>query len=47
MSRGLGDVYKRQHNYMVHMLMVNRYILDRVELSPDEVSGAQDYDLSL
>lgn len=35
------------HNYMVHMLMVSRYILDRVELSPNEVSGAQDYDLSL
>ncbi|MGN8940925.1 glycosyltransferase family 2 protein [Collinsella bouchesdurhonensis] len=35
------------HNYMVHMLMVSRYVLDRVELSPDEVSGAQDYDLSL
>ena len=32
---------------MVHMLMVSRYILDRVELSPNEVSGAQDYDLSL
>lgn len=28
------------HNYMVHMLMVSRYILDRVELSPNEVSGA-------
>lgn len=35
------------YNYVVHMLMVSRYILDRVELSPDEVSGAQDYDLSL
>lgn len=35
------------HNYVVHFLMVSRFILDRIELSPDEVSGAQDYDLTL
>lgn len=35
------------HNYVVHLLMVSRRILDIVELSPDEVSGAQDYDLTL
>lgn len=35
------------YNYVVHMLMVSRYVLGRVELSGDEMSGAQDYDLSL
>lgn len=35
------------HNYIVHLLMVSRHVLDFVELSPDEVSGAQDYDLTL
>ncbi len=35
------------HNYIVHMLTVSRYVLDRVELSPDYVSGAQDYDMAL
>lgn len=35
------------HNYIVHMLMVSRWALDQVGLSPDDSSGAQDYDLSL
>ena len=35
------------HNYVTHMLTVSRYILDRVELSPDYTSGAQDYDMTL
>lgn len=35
------------HNYIVHLLMVSKRILERVELSPDEVNGSQDYDLSL
>ena len=35
------------HNYVVHLLMASRHALDRVELSPDETSGAQDYDLTL
>lgn len=35
------------HNYIVHLLMVSRRVLGLVDLSPDEVSGAQDYDLTL
>ena len=35
------------HNYFVHFLMVSRKVIERIELSPDEVSGAQDYDMSL
>lgn len=35
------------YNYVVHMLMVSRYVLGRVELSGDEMSGAQHYDPSL
>lgn len=35
------------YNYITHMLMVSRYVLDQVELSPTDVAGAQDYDLTL
>lgn len=35
------------HNYVVHMLTVSRWALERVQLSPDDRSGAQDYDLTL
>lgn len=35
------------HNYVTHMLMVSRTVLEQVELSPSDVSGAQDYDLTL
>ena len=35
------------HNYVTHMLTVSRYVLDRVKLSPDYASGAQDYDMTL
>lgn len=35
------------HNYIVHMLTVSRHVIQNVELSPDYVSGAQDYDLTL
>lgn len=35
------------HNYVTHMLMLSRHVLDQVELSPTDVSGAQDYDLTL
>lgn len=35
------------HNYVVHMLTVSRRVIQAVELSPDYVSGAQDYDLTL
>lgn len=35
------------YNYITHMLMVSRYALSRVELSEDNASGAQDYDLIL
>lgn len=35
------------HNYVVHMLTVSRRVIQGVELSPDYVSGAQDYDLTL
>lgn len=34
-------------NYITHMLMVSRHVLDQVDLSPSDVSGAQDYDLTL
>lgn len=35
------------HNYVTHMLMISRRVLEQVELSPSDVSGAQDYDLTL
>lgn len=35
------------YNYITHMLMISRHVLDQVELSPTDVSGAQDYDLTL
>ncbi|WP_081929782.1 glycosyltransferase family 2 protein [Bifidobacterium ruminantium] len=35
------------YNYVTHMLMVSRQVLSQVELSPADVSGAQDYDLTL
>lgn len=35
------------YNYVTHMLMVSRHVLNQVELSPANVSGAQDYDLTL
>lgn len=35
------------HNYVVHMLAVSRRVIEKVELSPDYVSGAQDYDMTL
>ncbi len=41
----LGLLYS--HNYVVHLLTVSRYVLERVELSPDYLSGAQDYDMTL
>ncbi len=43
LNRGLFH----SHNYIVHMLTVSRYALDRVELSPNYMSGAQDYDMAL
>lgn len=35
------------HNYVLHCLMVSRYALNQIELSPEYVNGAQDYDLTL
>lgn len=35
------------HNYVEHFLMVSRTALEKVELSSNDVSGAQDYDLTL
>ncbi|MDO4538603.1 MAG: glycosyltransferase [Coriobacteriales bacterium] len=35
------------NNYVIHLLMVSRRVLDAIELSPDETNGAQDYDLTL
>lgn len=35
------------HNYITHMLMVSRWVLERIELSEEDVNGAQDYDLTL
>lgn len=34
-------------NDVVHLLMVSKRVLEQVELSPDDVRGAQDYDLTL
>lgn len=35
------------HNYVVHCLAVSKWALDKVDLSPSVVDGAQDYDLTL
>ena len=35
------------YNYVTHMLVVSKEVLNKVELSPADVSGAQDYDLTL
>lgn len=35
------------HNYVEHFLMVSKWALDQVDLSPNDVRGAQDYDLTL
>ena len=35
------------HNYVEHFLAISRHALNQIELSPDDVSGAQDYDLTL
>ena len=35
------------YNYITHMLMVSRHVLDQVDLSTPDVTGAQDYDLTL
>lgn len=35
------------HNYVEHFLMVSRWAIEQVELSPHDVRGAQDYDLTL
>lgn len=35
------------NNYITHMLMVSHHVLEQVDLSGPDVSGAQDYDLTL
>ncbi len=40
-----GKLY--EHNYVTHLLMVSRYVLDNTERSGADVAGAQDYDLTL
>ena len=35
------------YNYVTHMLVVSRNVLQKVELSSADVAGAQDYDLTL
>lgn len=40
-----GKLYT--HNYVTHFLMVSRRVLDKTERSGEDVSGAQDYDLTL
>lgn len=35
------------HNYVVHCLCIRREFLEKLEISSDEMSGAQDYDLTL
>lgn len=42
------DIIKlRSYNYVTHFLMVSRYVLNHTERSAADVSGAQDYDLTL
>ncbi len=40
-----GKLYT--HNYVTHFLMVSRYVLEHTDRTGDDVSGAQDYDLTL
>lgn len=40
-----GKLY--EHNYVTHLLVVSRYVLDHTERSGADVAGAQDYDLTL
>lgn len=40
-----GKLYT--HNFVTHLLMVSRYVLEHTERTSKEVSGAQDYDLTL
>lgn len=50
-----GPMFKPQYNpdllysgnYITHMLMVSRHVLEQVELSGADVAGAQDFDLTL
>jgi GT2 family glycosyltransferase len=35
------------HNYVTHLLMVKKQVLEEIGLSYEEVNGAQDYDLTL
>lgn len=35
------------HNYVTHFLAVEKTLIDEIGLSPEDVSGAQDYDLTL
>lgn len=37
----------RSYNYVTHLLMVSRRVLDATERTPAEMSGAQDYELTL
>lgn len=40
-----GKLYT--HNYVTHLLMVSRHVLDHTERTEPELSGAQDFDLTL
>ena len=55
-KRGWGQpVFKTQlnvdllysHNCVTHFLMVEKALIDRIGMSPEDVAGAQDYDLTL
>ena len=35
------------HNCVTHFLMVEKALIDRIGISPEDVAGAQDYDLTL
>lgn len=35
------------HNCVTHFLMVEKALIDRIGMSPEDVAGAQDYDLTL
>lgn len=35
------------HNSVTHFLMVEKALIDRIGMSPEDVAGAQDYDLTL
>lgn len=44
---GANITHLYAHNYVTHFLAVSRFVLENTERTPAELSGAQDYDLTL